>query len=123
VVIVEFLVSIRVELPAEFDDERRAALLAAEAARAAELAAAGRLVRLWRVPGRLANRGIWEAADATVLHAALTSLPLWPWMEIDVEPLACHPSDPLARARDGDESLSRDVRKQRSRSGSQRATA
>jgi len=92
-------VSIQVELPPELDDERRGELLAAEAARAAELAEAGLLVRLWRVPGRLANRGVWDVPDATQLHAALTSLPLWPWMRIDVEPLACHPSDPLWRAR------------------------
>lgn len=96
----EFLVSISIELPLDLDDERRGALLAAEAARAAELASAGLLVRLWRIPGRLANRGLWQAADATELHAALTSLPLWPWMKVDVEPLARHPSDPLWAVRE-----------------------
>ena len=50
--------------------------------------------RLWRVPGRWANWGLWEAPDATALHEALNSLPLWPWMSIRVHPLARHPNDP-----------------------------
>jgi muconolactone D-isomerase len=53
-----------------------------------------RLVRLWRIPGRTANWGLWRAADATELHDALTSLPLWPHMHIEVVPLAKHPNDP-----------------------------
>jgi muconolactone D-isomerase len=32
--------------------------------------------------------------DATVLHEALSSLPLYPWMDINVHPLAVHPNDP-----------------------------
>jgi muconolactone D-isomerase len=46
------------------------------------------------VPGRRANWGIWEAEDATALHAAIRSLPLFPWLEVDVIPLAAHPNDP-----------------------------
>jgi muconolactone D-isomerase len=65
-----------------------------EAARARELAAAGVLRRLWRVPGRRANWGVWSAADADALHAALSSLPLFPYLDISVHPLAAHPNDP-----------------------------
>ena len=50
---------------------------------ATALAEAGFLRAIWRVPGRLANRAIWTAADATALHEALVSLPLWPYMEVD----------------------------------------
>jgi muconolactone D-isomerase len=88
---VEFLVEIEVRLPADFDDERRGALLAAEFARGIALAKAGLLRAIWRVPGRLANRAIWSAPDATALHDALVSLPLWPYMEVAVTPLARHP--------------------------------
>jgi muconolactone D-isomerase len=90
----EFLVDIEVRWPADGDPDRKTALIKAEAARAAELAAAGRLRRLWRVPGRWANVGLWEAADASALHEALASLPFYPWLDITVRPLAVHPSDP-----------------------------
>jgi muconolactone D-isomerase len=90
----EFLVHIEIQWPAGGDPEEFARLTAAERQRAAELAAEGRIRRLWRVPGRRANWGLWEARDATALHEALTSLPLYPWTSIDVQPLAAHPSDP-----------------------------
>ena len=90
----EFLVRIEIQWPASRGPEELARLTAAERQRAAELAAEGRIRRLWRIPGRRANWGLWEAPDATALHEALTSLPLYPWASIDVQPLAAHPSDP-----------------------------
>ena len=86
----EFLVTIEIELPVDPPDD----LTRREAERARELAGEGLLVRLWRVPGRRANVGLWSAADATELHEALASLPLFPYMSIRVEALARHPSDP-----------------------------
>jgi muconolactone D-isomerase len=86
----EFLVTIEIELPVDSPDD----LLRREAERARELAGKGLLVRLWRLPGRRANVGLWSAADATELHEALASLPLFPYMSIRVEALARHPSDP-----------------------------
>jgi muconolactone D-isomerase len=88
---VEFLVAIEISLPPDLGDERRLSLLEAEAVRGRALAQAGVLRAMWRVPGRLANRGIWSAADATALHEALTSLPLWPYMDVTVTALARHP--------------------------------
>ena len=95
----EFLVRIDVGWPTDGDSRKKAELLEAEARRGRELAADGVIVRLWRVPGRWANVGIWSAPDATALHESLSSLPLYPWLTIDVEPLAHHPSDPGADAR------------------------
>lgn len=89
----EFLVRIQIALPDGMDDERRAALAAAEVERAAELRAEGTIQRIWRVPGRTANIGVWVAEDASALHAKLTSLPLSRWMDIEVEPLALHPAE------------------------------
>ena len=76
-----------------------ARLVDAERARAGELAAAGTIQRLWRVPGRRANYGLWSAPDATALHEAISSLPFFPWLDIEVIALAEHPSDP-ARSSD-----------------------
>lgn len=90
----EFLVHIEIRWPADGDDARREELFAAELVRGQELARQGALRRLWRVPGRWANWSLYEVSDTTALHAALTSLPLWPWMDIDVHPVGDHPNDP-----------------------------
>lgn len=94
----EFLVRIDVRWPAGGDPAQRAELVEKEKARSRELAAAGLLRRLWRIPGRWSNYGLWQAKDATELHAALASLPFYPWLDIDVHPLAQHPSDPETRS-------------------------
>lgn len=90
----EFLVRIEVQWPSEGDPEALARLTVAERARGAELAAAGTIRRMWRTPGRRANWGLWEAADATMLHAAIASLPFFPFLDVEVIPLAAHPTDP-----------------------------
>ena len=87
----EFLVRIEVRLPAGLTDVERADLGARELARGNVLRDAGTIVRIWRVPGRYANVAVWKVDDATDLHELLTSLPLFPWLDIDVEPLALHP--------------------------------
>ena len=70
------------------------ALRERESERAAQLSTSGNLLRLWRVPGRWENWGLWEAQDETELQAVLESLPLHPFMCIAVHPLVAHPSDP-----------------------------
>lgn len=90
----EFLVEISNGWPADGDPARAKELAAAESKRAAELAKDGVLRKLWRIPGTRQNVGLWEAADATALHQALSSLPFFPWLTITVRPLAAHPNDP-----------------------------
>lgn len=90
----EFLVRIAVNLPPDMDPDERSRLLEAEADRGRELLASGALARIWRVPGRFANVSLYDVADATELHALLSSLPLWPWLDVTVEPLARHPLSP-----------------------------
>jgi muconolactone D-isomerase len=89
----EFLVNIRF-LDDGLDADAEAALVAEERAQAAELAAQGHLLRMWRVPGRRENWGLWVADDATHLHEILSGLPFWPYMDLDVHPMAHHPVDP-----------------------------
>jgi muconolactone D-isomerase len=92
----EFLVRIQIDWPADKPEQEREAVFAAELARGQELAREGSLRRLWRIPGRWANWSLYDVPDATALHDALSSLPLYPWMDIDVHPLAEHPNDPVA---------------------------
>ncbi len=91
----EFLVELTTVVPEGTDpaevDRRRAA----EAVRAKELTAQGRLFRLWRPVGELRSIGVWLADDEAELRAkVLGSLPLWPWMTAVVTPLQSHPNDP-----------------------------
>ena len=88
----EFLIHMEVhDLP---DGDECQKLLELEKKRANELANAGILRRLWRVPGRRANWGIWITNSVDTLHEALSSLPLFSYMSITVYPLAKHPNDP-----------------------------
>ncbi|HEU4702940.1 MAG TPA: muconolactone Delta-isomerase family protein [Conexibacter sp.] len=87
----EFLVRIQLTIPPELAPEQRARLAEAEARRGRELQEAGTIVRIWRIPGRTANAGVWEAPDATALHEAIASLPMFPYLQADVTPLATHP--------------------------------
>ena len=90
----EFIVHLQVNWPPENDPAELDRLVKAEHERAVELANAGILRRLWRIPGRRANWGLWEAPDATAIHDAVTSLPMWPYLDVTVHPLGAHPNDP-----------------------------
>jgi muconolactone D-isomerase len=87
----EFLVEIEIALPPSTPADEQAALAGAERLRGQELLDAGSIVQIWRVPGRRANVGIWQAADASELHRLISSLPLFPWMDVRVSALAEHP--------------------------------
>jgi muconolactone D-isomerase len=87
-----YCVQMDVRVPHDVDTAHVERLKAAEKDRAAELQRAGAWVHLWRVAGRYANISIFDVADHDALHAILASLPLFPFMDIVVTPLARHPS-------------------------------
>ena len=91
----EFLVNIKLNWSKDMDPDHIEKVTVEERAHAAELAAKGHLVRMWRVPCRFENWGIWQAQDATELHEIIAHMPAHPWMyDIVVLPLAKHPVDP-----------------------------
>jgi muconolactone delta-isomerase len=94
-----FLVQISVSLPPDMSPAERSALLERERERGRELKSAGIIADMWRLPGRLANVGIWCTPSATALHEAISSLPVWAWTEVTVTPLADHylTTDPEVR--------------------------
>lgn len=87
-----FKVSMTVRLPHTMPREEADRLKAAERALAQDLQRSGKWRHLWRVAGRYANVSIFDVADSTELHDTLMSLPLFPYMDIDVEALCRHPS-------------------------------
>jgi muconolactone D-isomerase len=81
-----------VHVPHDMDADRFELLKAQEKARAQELQRRGKWRHLWRVAGQYSNVSIFDVADHDELHAALSTLPLFPFMAIQVTPLARHPS-------------------------------
>ncbi len=93
----EYLVTMTTRVPDGTPEETVQETRAREAARAAELAEQGRLLRLWRPPlrtGEWRTYGLFTAGDAEELEATLASMPLRVWRSDEVTPLAVHPNDP-----------------------------
>ena len=87
-----FKVTMDVQLPHTMPKETADALKTRERELAQTLQRSGQWRHLWRVAGRYANVSIFAVADAAELHELLLSLPLFPYMKIDVEALCRHPS-------------------------------
>jgi muconolactone D-isomerase len=97
----EYLTDMITKVPEGTSSNKVDELRSAEAVRAADLAKAGHLVRLWRPPlgpGEWRSIGLFRAADEAELREILASLPLHIWMQVTITPLNPHPNDPEYRA-------------------------
>jgi muconolactone delta-isomerase len=100
----EYLVTMTTDVPDGTPEESVNDIRVREAARSRELAAQGRLFRLWRPPlqpGEWRTLGLFAADDADQLEAILASMPLRVWRTDAVTPLSPHPNDPGLPARAG----------------------
>jgi muconolactone D-isomerase len=86
-----FHVVIEVSIPHQLDRETLENLRKLEHERAAELQRNGKWAHLWRIAGRFANVSIFNVESPGELHAILESLPLYPYMHVDVTALCKHP--------------------------------
>jgi muconolactone delta-isomerase len=92
----EFFTAFTLVIPAGTTDAAAQEAMAAETVRARELAAAGHLLRLWRLPpGGPSALGLWRAGDVAEMQSIVGSLPLDSWLTTDITPLSIHPSDPV----------------------------
>ena len=87
-----FHVRMNVNLPASLAPEESATLKQAEKDLAQRLQREGKWRHLWRIAGQYANVSIFDVDSVEELHALLTALPLFPYMQVDVMPLCRHPS-------------------------------
>lgn len=87
-----YLVHMRVELPHGMPTEVADDIKAREKAYSTKLQEEGVWQHLWRVTGEYANYSVFDVEDHDRLHALLAALPLFPYMRIQVTPLARHPS-------------------------------
>lgn len=87
-----YCVRMNVNVPQGMDPERFERLKAEEKAVAQDLQRSGKWRHLWRVAGQYANISVFDVNDHDELHGLLSSLPLFPFMDVTVTPLARHPS-------------------------------
>ena len=84
------LVHMQVAIPHDLDPAA-AALIAEGRAYSQELQRDGRWRHFWRVVGQYANYSIFDADGNDELHPMLSALPLYPYITLEVTPLAQHP--------------------------------
>jgi len=87
-----FHVTMTVRIPYGADSAMLDELKALEKARAQELQKAGIWRHLWRVVGEYSNVSVFDVRSNAELHDILSSLPLYPFMDVKVTPLCRHPS-------------------------------
>ena len=87
-----FHVRMNVNLPLSMPAEQAAQLKQTEKELAQRLQHEGKWRHLWRIAGQYANVSVFDVESVDELHHLLTSLPLFPYMQIDVMPLCRHPS-------------------------------
>jgi len=81
-----------VTIPRDLDPAERDKLVTAEKAYAQELQRRGAWVHIWRIVGQYSNFSVFDVGSTDELHDILWNLPLFPFMQVQVIPLARHPS-------------------------------
>lgn len=86
-----FHVTMTVRIPHDADAGKIRELQEKEHGRAAELQRQGKWRHLWRVVGQRQNVSVFDVENGAELHEFLESLPLRPFMEVNVTALCRHP--------------------------------
>ncbi len=87
-----YLVHMIVDIPDFLPAEEAARIKAEEKAYSQDLQRSGKWPHIWRVVGQYANYSVFDVESNEELHNLLSALPLFPYMQISVTPLATHPS-------------------------------
>ena len=87
-----FAVQMDVNLPVDMDPDVRADLLEREREYSQRMQRSGVWPHLWRIAGQYANLSVLDVESNQHLHDVLSQLPLFPYMDIQVTPLAQHPN-------------------------------
>jgi muconolactone D-isomerase len=81
-----------VNIPSSVSEQESAKIKSLEKEYSQNLQKSGKWPHLWRVVGEYANYSIFDVESNDDLHTILSGLPLFPYMKIQVTPLAKHPS-------------------------------
>lgn len=79
-------------IPTTMDAEKVAQLKAEEKALSQKLQQQGKWRHIWRLAGEYSNFSIFDVDSNEELHEIMMSLPLYPFMTVEVTPLLRHPS-------------------------------
>lgn len=85
-------VAIQLKVPADADPRWLGEIRRKESERSGELQRQRKMRHLWRIVGRQASVSVFDVDSHDELHQLLSSLPLYPYMDITVSALATHPS-------------------------------
>ena len=87
-----FLVRMDVKIPHDLPAAQADEIKAREKTYSQDLQRDGRWRHIWRVVGEYANYSVFDVASVEALHDTLLQLPLFPYMDIEIEGLCRHPS-------------------------------
>lgn len=87
-----FAVRMDVRIPADLDPQVRQDTIAREKAYSQDLQRGGEWKSIWRIVGKYSNISIFDVESTDRLHEILWNLPLFEYMDVQVTPLAAHPS-------------------------------
>lgn len=87
-----FMVHMIVDIPDTIPADEVARIKADEKQYSQDLQRSGKWPHIWRIVGEYANISIFDVESNDELHDILSRLPLFPFMTIQVTPLAKHPS-------------------------------
>ncbi len=85
-----FKVEMKVAIPHDMPQEKAEQIKAREKEYCLQLQREGKWRHIWRIAGKYENISIFDVRDNTELHEILSALPLFPYMEMTVEPLCRH---------------------------------
>lgn len=97
-----FMAKIILHLPGDWPKEKLEQMNLTERARSMQFVREGKLKRIYRIVGLRGNFSIWDAASLEELHEILTSLPLHPYMNIEIYPLIKHTTTQAWEAEHGE---------------------
>lgn len=89
----KYLVRMDVSIPHDLPADERTDIVAREKEYSQQLQREGTWPEIWRVVGQYSNYSVFDVDSHDQLHQLLQGLPLFPFMTIEVTPLATHPSD------------------------------
>lgn len=88
-----FHIQMSSEFPLDMSADEKAEIIAREKAYGQELQNANKIVALWRVVGpKMGNIAIYDIDSPAELHDILSALPMRPYLDIEITPIAPHPS-------------------------------
>ncbi|MEM5341323.1 muconolactone Delta-isomerase [Paraburkholderia azotifigens] len=87
-----YLVKMTVNLPHDMPATQADQIKAREKEYSQELQRQGKWQQLHRIVGEYANYSVFDVDSHDELHTILSGLPLFPYMQMQVTPLAHHPS-------------------------------